>query len=89
MKIEQDKWRHFYVGIAMGLILQLPALLFLPFSWIWAGIIVLFLVVAASYGFELISLVSGKGYYDLKDAVAGVLGGILGMALAFLVKLFI
>jgi hypothetical protein len=73
----------------MGLILQLPALIFLPISWIWASMIVLFLVVAASYGFELISLVTGKGYYDLVDAIAGVIGGIIGMAVAFLVKLFI
>jgi len=89
MKIARDKWRHFYVGIVMGLILQLPALIFLPISWIWASMIVLFLVVAASYGFELISLVTGKGYYDLVDAIAGVIGGIIGMAVAFLVKLFI
>ena len=89
MKIARDKWRHFYVGIVMGLILQLPALIFRPISWIWASMIVLFLVVAASYGFELISLVTGKGYYDLVDAIAGVIGGIIGMAVAFLVKLFI
>lgn len=83
MKIEKDKWRHFYVGIGMGFFLQIAALTFLPIFWIWSALIVLFLVVAASYGFELISLITGHGHYDIIDAIAGVIGGIAGMLLAF------
>ena len=83
MKIEKDKWKHFYVGIAMGMVLQLPALWFLPQSVFWISLIVLFLVVAASYGFELFSLITGLGHYDVMDAVAGVVGGLLGMAAAY------
>jgi hypothetical protein len=86
MKIERDKWRHFWVGLAMGFVLQLLMISFLPYSWVWESITVLFLVVTASYGFELISLVSGKGHYDLIDAVAGVVGGIIGQVLALVLE---
>lgn len=82
MKIEKDKWKHFYVGIAMGMVLQLPALLFLSFPLLCISAIVLFLVVAVSYGFELFSLFTGLGHYDVMDAVAGAVGGLLGMAAA-------
>ena len=82
MKIEKDKWKHFYVGIAMGVVLQLPALFLFP-SGLLASAVVLFLVVAISYGFELFSLVTGSGHYDFMDAVAGIIGGLLGMAAAF------
>ena len=67
----------------MGMVLQLPALWFLPQSVFWISLIVLFLVVAASYGFELFSLITGLGHYDVMDAVAGVGGGLLGMAAAY------
>ena len=38
-------------------------------------------VIAISYGFELFSKVTGKGYYEIMDAVAAAVGGVLGMAL--------
>jgi glycopeptide antibiotics resistance protein len=36
-------------------------------------------VVAISYGFELFSKITGMGVYDVMDAVASVIGGLLGM----------
>ena len=62
--------------------------------WLWptnvAGIsLIVFLTVAAiSYGFELFSKLTGKGRYDFIDAVASVIGGVIGM-LAALILLFI
>ena len=44
-----------------------------------ASLAALLLVVAVSYGFELFSLITGKGHYDVMDAVASIIGGILGM----------
>jgi hypothetical protein len=41
--------------------------------------------IAIAYGFELFSLFTGKGHYELMDAVAGVLGALIGMAAAGLV----
>ena len=87
-KIAPDKWRHFIAGIIMGSLLQ--AFLW----WLWprelamVTIAVLTLVVAISYGFELFSKITGKGRYDFMDAVASVIGGVIGMA-AVVIILFL
>lgn len=80
-KIAPDKWRHFWVGILMGAILQSAAWLVLPQQPIGGILIVLAIVVLISYGFELFSLISGRGHYDIKDAIASIIGGVAGMAL--------
>lgn len=82
-KIGKDKWRHFYAGIFMGWVLQLMALHFLPLSWGWSTLIVFVLVACISYGFEVLSLILKKGVYEVADAVATVIGGVLGMVMAF------
>lgn len=78
-KIAPDKWKHFYVGIVMGAVLEVAALLVFPGQLQQASLAALLLVVAISYGFELFSLITGKGHYDVMDAVASIIGGILGM----------
>jgi hypothetical protein len=80
-KIARDKWRHFWVGILMGAILQSAAWLALPDRPVGGSLIVLAIVVLISYGFELFSLISGRGHHDIKDAVASIIGGVVGMAL--------
>ena len=83
-KIAPDKWKHFYVGILMGLVLQAGSLWLLP-NWPLLGTsIVLMIVIAISYGFELFSKFTGLGVYDIMDAVASVIGGVLGMIVAAL-----
>lgn len=84
-KIAPDKWRHFYVGILMGAFLQGLAWWLLPGSMGLATLIALAIVVAVSYGFELFSLITGMGIYDFMDAVASVIGGVVGMGAALLV----
>lgn len=78
LNIARDKWKHFFTGIPMGLVLQAIAwYLYPPLMYLLA-----FLAVCAiSYGFELISLISGKGHYEIKDAIASIIGGVLGMGL--------
>ena len=84
--IAADKWKHFLTGIVMGIMLQAAGLYFLPDSrWTW--LLVLLLVVAISYGFELFSRISGKGHHDVMDAVASTAGGILGMILLTLYRI--
>lgn len=80
--IKPDKWRHFEVGILMGLILQF-------ISWkmfngnFWTSVIITsVIIIVISYGFELFSKLTGKGTYDFMDAVASVIGGVIGMLLA-------
>jgi hypothetical protein len=88
-KIEPDKWRHLFAGIIMGIVLQFFLL------WLWSGHLVfisaisLTVIAAVSYGFELFSKVTGKGYYDFIDAVASFIGGVIGMAIATIIIVFL
>jgi len=85
-KIAPDKWKHFFVGILMGAILQAFLLFLIPAHPILTLVIVLILVIIISYGFELTSKLTRRGHYDLMDAVASTIGGILGMGLMLLFK---
>ena len=84
-KIAPDKWKHFYVGILMGAFLQALGLWLLPGHLTLATGIALIIVIAISYGFELFSKITGMGHYDIMDAVASIIGGVLGMAAAGLI----
>lgn len=82
--IAPDKKRHFYAGILMGAVLQGLGWWLMPDNIPLSVVIVLVLVIAISYGFELFSLVTGIGIHDFMDAVASAIGGILGLGLALL-----
>ena len=78
-KIEADKWKHFYAGIILGAVL-LAFLLFLLDGSLITGILLSFaLVIAISYGFELFSKITGMGHHDVMDAIASIIGGVVGM----------
>lgn len=83
-KIAPDKWKHFYVGILMGAFLQGVGMWLLPFNLLWSTGAALLAVVGISYGWELVSKITGKGHYEIMDAVASVIGGVLGMAAVLL-----
>ena len=87
-KIEKDKWKHFYVGIIMGIVLQAFLFFLLRDDKLIAGIIAFVLVVIISYGFELFSKYSGLGHYDIVDAIAGIVGGVVGMMIVFAFQKF-
>lgn len=87
-KIEKDKWKHFYVGILMGVSMQAFFKWLLPGHLVLSTILAFVIVVAVSYGFELFSKFTGKGHYEMMDAVAAVIGGILGMGAVLLVQIF-
>lgn len=82
--IQPDKWKHFFVGIPMGSVLQL-ACNWLIESPVTSVVIAFALVAGISYGFELFSKITRIGHYDFRDAVASVIGGILGMGLIWIV----
>lgn len=65
----------------MGCVLQIAAMYFLPAQPITATVIVFAAVVVISYGFELFSKFTGKGHYEMLDAIAAIVGGVLGMAI--------
>lgn len=85
-KIAPDKWRHFFVGIAMGAVLQAFLLFLLPAHPFLATLVAFVLVLFISYGFELASKLTRRGIYDVMDAVASVIGGVIGMAVFILFK---
>jgi hypothetical protein len=43
--------------------------------------------VVIGYGFELFSKFTGKGHYELMDAVAAVVGAVLGIGSVALIQL--
>lgn len=87
MKIAPDKWKHFFVGIAMGLVLQSLLWWLLPLHIVIATVVAFAVVVAISYGFELYSKITGYGHYEVMDAVAAIIGGVLGMAVVLVIEL--
>ena len=86
-KIQPDKWRHFFAGILMGLVLQALGWWLLPMQWVTVTILAFVLVIAVSYGFELFSKITGKGYYEVMDAVASTIGGVIGIAIILFLQL--
>ncbi|HYE53631.1 MAG TPA: hypothetical protein VD996_02270 [Chitinophagaceae bacterium] len=86
MRIAPDKWKHFYAGIFMGLVLQGAGWWLLPEQVLLASVLAFVVVVAVSYGFELFSKITGIGHYDFMDAVASAIGGVVGMAVILLVQ---
>ena len=82
-KIAPDKWKHFFVGIAMGLLLPLAGYFLFPGHIYRINIISFCIIVAISYGFELYSKFTGHGHYDVMDAVASVIGGGAGMGVVW------
>ncbi|KAA2239939.1 hypothetical protein F0L74_27535 [Chitinophaga agrisoli] len=77
--IPPDKWSHFYAGILIGAIFQSITAYLLPAMPFTGAAIAFLLLVCVSYGFELFSLITGKGHHDVMDAVATVIGGLIGM----------
>lgn len=84
--IKKDKWKHFIVGVCMGLLFEALALHFFPASR-WTGSFIVFgVVVLICYGFELASLVFKRGRYEVMDAVAGVIGAVVGMVILIFIS---
>ena len=86
-KIAPDKWKHFLVGIAMGIVLQIFLWYILPSHPALTAVTSFVLVIVISYGFEVFSLITGKGHYDFMDAVAGTIGGLIGLLIVLLFQL--
>ena len=84
MKIEQDKWKHFFVGIVMGVFLQVFFLYFLK-SAVKTALLSFVSSFAIAYGFELFSKFTGKGHYEFMDAVAGTAGATTGIGIFLLI----
>ena len=86
IKLAQDKKKHFRVGMLMGAIFHILVIFFLPQNF-WLSILITFiLIVALCYGFELFSLITKLGHYEVMDAIAGIIGGVIGMGVILLLQ---
>lgn len=88
MKIAKDKWRHFYAGIVLGAMLQAFFSFLLDEQQGLSVGLAVFFSAAVGYGFELFSKFTGKGHYDFMDAVATLIGAVLGIGIVFLLQIF-
>lgn len=70
----------------MGTTLQIITGILMPGHSVMGIIITFILVIGISYGFELYSLITKKGHYDILDAVASIIGGSMGMAIILLIE---
>ncbi|OQP67265.1 hypothetical protein A3860_02600 [Niastella vici] len=86
-KIAPDKWKHFYAGTLLGVIFQIIDIWLFPNQPFLSTIITLVIVIIISYGFELFSKITGFGIYDIMDAVASIIGGIVGMGAGWAVAI--
>ncbi|MEO6719381.1 MAG: hypothetical protein ABIN67_03405 [Ferruginibacter sp.] len=83
VKIAPDKKKHFFVAIPLGALLQFVSIYLFPVQPVLSSVLSFIALAAICYGFELFSLITGKGHYDNWDAIAGILGGILGIGLCW------
>lgn len=88
-KIAPDKQKHFFVGVPLGALLLFAANYFLPGHPVYALLTAFAVLAAICYGFELFSLVTGMGVADNMDAIAGIIGGVIGIALYWGISMFL
>ena len=86
IKIAKDKWKHFFAGLFMGTTLQIIAFVLMPAHFVMGVIITFILLISISYGFELFSLITKRGHYEILDAIASIIGGVLGMLIILLIQ---
>ncbi|HWI90308.1 MAG TPA: hypothetical protein VNT20_03490 [Flavisolibacter sp.] len=86
MKIAPDKRKHFLVGIVMGAVLQAFFTFLLDAHTSLTVLLSLIFSIIIAYGFELFSKFTGKGHYELMDAVAGVAGAGIGIGLLLIIQ---
>lgn len=80
VKWGRDKWKHFWVGIPLGMLILWAAIRFLPNEIPGAVFLAITVLVFICYMFEVISLITDLGFYELMDAFAGIAGGVVGMS---------
>jgi lipopolysaccharide export LptBFGC system permease protein LptF len=81
IKIPADKRKHFYVGLFLGGIIYLLTYYLFRFKTTTIIAVTLGIVATISYVFELFSKVTGEGHYEVLDAIAGIAGGSVAIAL--------
>ena len=87
MKIAPDKQKHFFVGIGIGVAMELFCSYLLPAHVLIAAFLAAAISFAGAYAFELYSKFTGRGHYELMDAIAALIGAIPGILVVVLFRL--
>ena len=87
MKIAPDKQKHFFVGIAIGFAMEAFFSYLLPAHLALSVLLAIAVSFAGAYSFELYSKFTGRGHYELMDAIAALIGAIPGIAIVILFRL--
>ncbi len=85
-KIGYDKWKHFHVGILMGIIFQIILQFYVYLDFTTALWINMLFVNIIGFGFELFSKITGLGHAELNDALATTLGGAVSASIILLLE---
>ncbi len=72
------------MGIPLGIVLEFICVYFFPLHLLFATAASFIILLAGCYAFELFSLITGKGHYELLDVLAGVIGGVVGIGAVLL-----
>ena len=80
-----DKWKHFITGIAIGVAMQVCLWLVLPPQIKLVTLISLISLMVLNYGFD-VHAKRKKGNYEVLDAAAGTIGGVIGMTVILLLQ---
>lgn len=79
-KIGKDKWKHFYVGIFLGICFEGGLFFLFPLSAVGSIFLSFLIVSVIAFGFEAYSFFTGHGHCEINDALASILGGLIGIA---------
>ena len=85
-QISWSIWKHFVVGIAIGIVMQTAAWWLLPPKLKLVTVVSLLLVMILNYGFEVYSRIQDDDNYDVINPAAGTIGGVIGMAVVLVVQ---
>ena len=80
-----DKWKNFMTGIAIGVLTQAFLWMILPPQIKLVTLVSLIAVMVLNYGFDVYAK-RKKGNYEVLDAAAGTIGGVIGMTLILLLQ---
>ncbi len=83
--LAMDKWKNFMTGIAIGVATQASLWMILPPQIKLVTLVSLIAVMVLNYGFDVYAK-RKKGNYEVLDAAAGTIGGVIGITLILLLQ---
>jgi hypothetical protein len=83
--LAMGKWKNFTTGILIGAATQAVLWIILPPQVKLVTLVSLIAVMVLNYGFDIYAK-RKKGNYEVLDAAAGTIGGVIGMTMILLLQ---